>query len=314
MRELYNYIKENAQLCGFDLCGIVPASRCSEQTTRLQEWIGKGHHASMAWIEQNIDKREDPSLLVDGAKCVIVCGVSYLTINESPLLSSYALGTDYHYVIKDMLTRLATAIEQKVGHSLNYRVFCDSAPVLERHWAQQAGLGWIGRSTMLVNKELGSYVLLGEIVVDLELDKYDIPSDFNGCGSCQKCVDSCPSKAISSDGVDCHKCAAYLTVEHPGEFTPQQQEVVAASAYVFGCDICMRVCPWNTAARARLTSKMNSKAEDIFAIDMSLLPLSLDQWQELVESGFKQRMRSRAPFRTGKKRIARNIAALKSRQ
>lgn len=308
MKDLYHYIKNQANNIGFDICGIAPVESLSGEQEFLKGWNSRGYNSTMGWIEANGDKREDITNLVDGAKTVIVCGLSYLTDGDSNGVASYAQGVDYHFVIKNMLRTLAEDISCRIGREIEYRVFSDSAPIFERAWAVRAGIGWIGRNKMVINREYGSYTLLGELVCDIDLkDSYDSEDGFNGCGECRRCIEACPGGALKSDGLDSCSCVSYLTIEHSGDFTTHQRSLIDRSGYIFGCDICMDICPWNIKAKKHLTPVQSAKAKGILSIDRESIPQDLESWLAVIESGFKQRFKGSPLLRAGKKKIARNL-------
>lgn len=240
-------IRQLAGDLGFAFCGISKARRLDEEAPRLEKWLMEKRHGEMAWMENHFEKRLDPRLLVDGAKSVISLMISYYPTGEgnysSPLkVSKYAWGSDYHYVIKEKLRLLTNRLEAEAG-SINYRIFVDSAPVLDRAWAVNAGIGWIGKNTMLISRRNGSYFFLAEIITDLELE-YDNPFGGNYCGDCTRCIDACPTGAITGPRqLDASRCISYLTIELkesiPEEFKSRTEN------WIFGCDICQDVCPWN---------------------------------------------------------------------
>lgn len=240
-------IRQLATELGFSFCGVSRARRLDEEAPRLEQWLKEKRHGEMAWMENHFDKRLDPRLLVDGAKSVISLMISYFPPTpgnyKTPLkVSKYAWGSDYHYVIKEKLRLLTNRLEAEAG-SINYRIFVDSAPVLDRAWAVNAGIGWIGKNTMLISRRNGSFFFLAEIITDLELE-YDSPFGGNYCGDCTRCSDACPTGAITGPRqLDASKCISYLTIELkesvPEEFKSRME------GWVFGCDICQDVCPWN---------------------------------------------------------------------
>lgn len=240
-------IKQKATELGFGFCGISKARRLDEEEPRLIKWLKEGRHGKMAYMENHFEKRLDPRLLVEGAKSVISLMISYFPMEDalytSPLkVSKYAWGKDYHFVIKEKLQSLADSLIAEAG-SVNYRIFVDSAPVLDRAWAVNAGIGWIGKNTMLISRRNGSFFFLAEIITDLELE-YDNPFGGSYCGDCTRCIDACPTGAITgSRKLDASKCISYLTIELkdaiPGEFKGKMQD------WIFGCDVCQDVCPWN---------------------------------------------------------------------
>ncbi|HOZ14708.1 MAG TPA: tRNA epoxyqueuosine(34) reductase QueG [Tenuifilaceae bacterium] len=243
-------IVELATEVGFDACGVSVVSELVEEKERLADWISNGHHAEMAYMAKNFEMRLNPALIVPNAKSVISVLLSYKRedlsiIKNPPKISRYALGPDYHLVIKTMLFDLLSRIREEFG-SVNGRAFVDSAPVLERAWAVKSGLGWIGKSSNLIHPALGSYVFIGELIVDVEIEptNNEIP---NRCGNCTRCVDACPTGAIVKPLViDASKCISYINIEKKTPLT--EQEFSMLNNWCFGCDICQEACPWNKKA------------------------------------------------------------------
>lgn len=244
--ELTGWLKNRAAELGFSSCGIAQAGLLETEATQLEMWLKAGMHGEMSYMENYFDKRTDPRKLLEGAKSVIVFLFNYfpneiLPENENYILSKYAYGEDYHFVIKDKLYQLIAELKEVVG-DINARPFVDSAPVLERAWAEKAGLGWIGKNANLIVPKKGSFFFISEIITDLELD-YDPPRNNDFCGDCRRCLDACPTQAIVAPKViDARRCISYLTIELkneiPTEFTGLFHD------RIFGCDICQDVCPW----------------------------------------------------------------------
>ena len=233
---------------GFSMVGFARAEFMIEESERLNAWLDKSYHGSMTYMENNIEKRCDPGLLFEGAKSIICLAYNYFTESECEgglKVSKYAYGRDYHKVLKKKMNSLIKSINENIVE-INARAFVDSAPVLERDWARRSGIGWMGKNTMIINPKKGSFFFLAEIICDLELE-YDAPID-DYCGTCTKCIEACPTDAISQDGyiLDGSKCISYLTIENkdviPNEFKGKMEN------WVFGCDICQDVCPWNRFA------------------------------------------------------------------
>ncbi len=269
--ELKNWIKAKAHEMGFIDCRFAKADP-THQNEFLENWIKKGFHGSMSWMENNIDKRLDPTLLVPGAKTIVILADSYY--NSSPAnhpIAMYAQGYDYHKVLKDRLYILFNEIKKIT--SAKGRVFTDSAPVLEHYWAEQAGLGWTGKNTLTLNKKAGSYFFLGELILDLEFPP-DSPATRH-CGTCTKCIEACPTEAlIEPFQLNATKCISYLTIEHKEEFNEWEEKALKQT--LFGCDICQDVCPWNrkiehkkAEAYGSLSYEINKKAnlEEILTWD-----------------------------------------------
>jgi epoxyqueuosine reductase len=299
-------IKDEAQKLGFMFCGIAKAGFLEEEAPRLEVWLNKAMHGEMQYMENHFDKRLDPRLLVDGAKSVISLGLNYFTESEpvdasSPKISKYAHGTDYHFVIKDKLKQLLAIINEKIGE-VGGRAFVDSAPVLDKAWAKKAGLGWIGKNTNLINKKSGSFFFLAELIVDIELE-YDIAPTADHCGTCTSCIDACPTEAIIAPYiVDGSRCISYLTIELKNEI-PQEFKGKMDN-WMFGCDICQDVCPWNKFSV--LTQ------EPAFAPHPELLNLNTKDWEEITEDVFQKVFKNSAVKRTKFSGLKRNISFLKS--
>lgn len=243
-------IVELATKVGFDACGVCAATELVEEKEYFRCWISQGYHAEMAYMTRNFEMRMNPALIVPNAKSVISILLSYkredLSIIKSPpKISRYALGPDYHLVIKTMLFDLMNKIRAEFG-DVNGRAFVDSAPVLERTWAVKAGLGWIGKNSNLINPTLGSYVFIGELIVDVEIEptSFEIP---NRCGNCTQCMDACPTGAIIEPKVvDANKCISYINIEKKTPLTEHEYSML--NGWCFGCDICQEACPWNKKA------------------------------------------------------------------
>ncbi|MDA3821694.1 MAG: tRNA epoxyqueuosine(34) reductase QueG [Bacteroidales bacterium] len=244
-------IKNEALRLGFSACGFSKAEFLEEDAERVKKLLEKKHHASMHYMENNFEKRCDPQELVEGSKSVVSLLSNYYTDKvqsdpESPIISKYAYGTDYHFVMKDKMKSLLTYIDQTFG-PVEGRVFVDSAPVLDRAWAKRAGLGWIGKNSNLIHRELGSFVFIGELIINLELEFNQTPeSDF--CGACNACIDACPTGAILGNRtIDAEKCISFLTIENRDEIPKKFKNKIENR--MFGCDICQDVCPWNRKAK-----------------------------------------------------------------
>lgn len=306
-KQQYTYlIKQEAQRLGFDQIGFARAAYMDEEARKLEVWLNKGMHGKMQYMENYFDKRIDPTKLVEGAKTVISLTYNYYTDRaqtdpEAPKISKYAYGKDYHFVIKDKLKELLHFIHENIG-AVNGRCFVDSAPVLERDWAKRAGTGWIGKNTLLIHPRKGSYFFLAELIVDVELDEYDHPmKDY--CGTCTRCIDACPTEAISPQGylVDGSKCISYLTIELK-EAIPEDYKGKFEN-WMFGCDICQEVCPWN-----RFSS---SHQEPAFEPHADLLSMKKRDWEEITEEVFQKVFKDSAVKRTKFAGLKRNIDFLK---
>ncbi|MDD2197280.1 MAG: tRNA epoxyqueuosine(34) reductase QueG [Bacteroidales bacterium] len=250
-----------AKHVGFDAYGVSSAGELTESINPFNRWISSGMNGEMGYMERNADKRLDPTILVPNAKSVVSVLLNYFPGNpiistKPPKISRYALSVDYHTVIKEMLWQLLDSLRKEFG-TINGRAFVDSAPVLERAWAQKSGLGWIGKNSMLINPKIGSYTFLGELIVDADIEPStnQVP---NRCGSCTRCIDACPTGAIISPGnVDGRKCISYLTIEKKSPLTLDEQK--SLSGWCFGCDICQEVCPWNSKIEIQTLPSISPK-------------------------------------------------------
>lgn len=250
------WIKQTALALGFDACGLAEAAPIPRSQWDLQEWLAEGRHADMHYMEEHVAKRYDPTLLVPGAKTVISVLLGYrpsALMEGAVKIAQYAYGEDYHERLKGLLFRLLSALGDRYPE-LQGRPFVDTAPISDKYWAVQAGLGWRGRNTLLVNPTLGSYCFIGELVVTLAADVYDTPLP-DGCGTCERCLKACPNHAIVPSPlpavgtqVDARRCASYHTIENRAETLPPD---VKLSGYAFGCDCCQLVCPYNLQAEIR---------------------------------------------------------------
>ena len=302
-----NTIKLAAQTLGFLSCGISKADFLEDEAPRLEQWLNQGHHGSMSYMERNFDKRLDPRILVPGAKSVVSLLLNYHTDqkqkdDQSPKISSYAYGKDYHFVIKEKLKGLLEIINREIGE-VNGRVFVDSAPVMDKAWAAKSGLGWVGKNTNLISKKVGSFFFIAELIIDLELD-YDLPV-ADHCGSCTACIDACPTEAlIQPYQIDGSKCISYLTIELkdniPSEFQGKMDN------WAFGCDICQTVCPWNRFATPHNEPAFNPHSE--------LLQLTKNEWEEMTSEVFKKVFKDSAVQRTKFEGLKRNIKFLSQGQ
>jgi epoxyqueuosine reductase len=299
-------IKDEARRLGFLFCGIAKADYLEEEAPRLEAWLKQGFNGEMAYMENHFDKRLDPRKLVEGSKSIISLGLNYYTdaiqtAPGAPKISKYAYGADYHMVIKEKLKELLEVIREKIGE-VHGRAFVDSAPVLDKAWAKKAGLGWIGKNTNLINKDVGSFFFLAELIVDLDLE-YDVASTKDHCGTCTRCIDACPTEAIVGPYlVDGSKCISYLTIELKNEIPREFQGKM--DNWMFGCDVCQDVCPWN-----RFSTLHNEPA---FLPDEELLTKSLKDWEEITEEVF-QKVFQKSPVKRAKySGLKRNIDFLKS--
>ncbi len=283
-------------------CGISKADFLEEEAPRLERWLKQNMHGQMHYMENHFDKRLDPRLLVDGAKSVVSLLLNYYPEKDTQQpdedtykISKYAYGTDYHFVIKDKLKTLLNYINEEIGE-VDGRCFVDSAPVLDKAWASKSGLGWVGKHTLLITPQAGSFHFVAELIIDLELE-YDGPiKDY--CGSCTRCLDACPTDAITEPYVvDGSKCISYFTIELKDQL-PQEMNGKFGN-WVFGCDICQDVCPWN-----RFSKPHNEPA---FAPHPDLKNLKTTDWQELTQEVFSQLFKKSAVKRTGYNGLLRNI-------
>ena len=296
-------IKKEAKRLGFDNCGIAKADFLEEEANNLEQWLKNDFHGKMSYMENYFDKRLDPRLLVDGAKSVISLSYNYFPEERqskaSYKISKYAFGEDYHFVVKSKLKELMTFVNEHIGE-VNGRAFVDSAPVMERAWAQKSGMGWRGKHSLLIEKDKGSFFFLAEIILDLEL-AYDNPT-ADHCGTCTACIDACPTEALLPNKVvDGSKCISYFTIELKDELLPKEMGG-KFDDWMFGCDICQDVCPWN---RFSLTHN-----EPRFKPNDKLLNFSKSEWNEITEEVFQEVFKKSPVKRTKFKGLKRNIEFL----
>ena len=296
-------IKKLAKEIGFSSCGISKARFLKEEEKNFENWLKQGNQGTMSYLERNFDKRLNPKKLVPGSKSVISLTFNYfpprkILKKNSFIISKYAYGKDYHFVIKKKLKTLFSLIKEKIGN-IEGRVFVDSAPIHERAWAKISGLGWIGKNSLLLNKKMGSYFFLAEIICDLELE-YDTPVTDH-CGTCTKCIDACPTNAITqAQVIDANKCISYLTIENKNEIPPELSK--SFNNYIFGCDICQDVCPWNKF------SKPHDEKE--FLPNDEVSNFSNKDWEELTHDTFNRIFKNSAIQRTRFEGLKRNIKAV----
>ncbi len=293
-------IKAKASDLGFMACGISKADFLEKEAPLLEQWLSSKYHGEMSWMENHFDKRLDPRKLFDGAKSVVSVILNYYPSEvqkdqEAPKVSKYAYGLDYHHVLKDKLKELLNHIQEEIGEVAG-RAFVDSAPVMDRAWAEKSGIGWVGKHSLLLNKESGSFFFIGELILDLDLE-YDL-STKDYCGSCTKCIDSCPTQAIVQDKVvDGSKCISYLTIELkdqiPLEFNNKMEN------WAFGCDICQDVCPWNRFSKPHQVPEFNPHPD--------LLGMTKKEWNEITEEVFQVLFKKSAVKRTKFKGLKRNL-------
>lgn len=298
-------VKRIARELGFSFCGISKAVFLEEEAPRLEDWLNRNYQGKMSYLENNFDKRLDPTKLVEGAKSVISLVYNYfpekdLAEENGFKIAKYAYGKDYHFVIKDKLKTFFQMIRENVDQDLNGRVFVDSAPVHERAWAAKSGLGWIGKNSLLLNKQMGSFFFLAEIISDLELMPDGPVKDH--CGTCTRCIDACPTDAIPQPYViDANKCISYLTIELKDELPTGFEGDM--ENWIFGCDICQDVCPWNRFSTPH--------QEEAFQPHESLGEMKKHNWQELTEETFRVIFKNSAVKRTKYKGLMRNIDYIK---
>ena len=296
-------IKAEAKRLGFMSCGISKAEFLEKEAPRLEQWLKNGRHGGMRYMENYFDKRLDPTKLVEGSKSVISLLLNYFPEEkqreDSYKISKYAYGTDYHFVIKDKLKKLMQFIQEEIGE-VDGRAFVDSAPVLDKAWAAKSGLGWIGKNSNLLSKKTGSFFFIAELIVDLNLE-YDAPVTDH-CGSCTACIDACPTQAIVEPyKVDGSKCISYFTIELKEELPKDMNGKF--DDWMFGCDVCQDVCPWNRFSQAH--------DEPLFNPHPDLLSMTRKDWEEITEDVFKKVFKKSAVKRTKYSGLKRNVDFLK---
>lgn len=294
-----------AEELGFDSVHFARAERLDDEAIKLRKWLDSGYHAGMSYMENHFEKRVDPRKLVPGARTVIVLTYNYFnpvkqTDPQAPRISMYAYGKDYHHIIRKKLNELKSKIAEEYGEQTG-RGFVDSAPVLERDWAEKAGAGWKGKNTLLINPKRGSYFFLAVLITGLEIEPDKPMRDY--CGTCTKCIDACPTDAISEEGylLDAGRCISYLSIELKGEIPEEFRGKM--QNYMFGCDICQEVCPWNRF------SKEHSEPE--FLPKKELLDMSREDWEKLDKDTFDDLFRKSAIKRTRFEGLKRNIDYLR---
>jgi epoxyqueuosine reductase len=302
--QLTQQIKTKAEELGFLMCAVAKAGFMDTEAKNLENWLNQNYHGDMSYMANHFDKRVDPTLLVRGAKSVISLGYNYFNPEQqqdesAPKISMYAYGRDYHKVVKKKIVILFDYIKTIAG-DIHGRAFVDSAPVLERDWARRSGNGWVGKNAMLIHPKKGSYFFLGEIILDLELE-YDEPlNDY--CGTCTKCIDACPTDAISPQGyiVDGSKCISYLTIELKSSIPDTFKSKM--DGWMFGCDICQQVCPWNRFSTPHAEAQFLPKPE--------LMSMTQEEWKDLSEPVYNQLFEGNAVKRTMYEGLMRNIRFL----
>ncbi len=293
-------VKQIANNLGFMSCGISKAEFLEKEATRLEQWLKKGMHGSMSYMENYFDKRLNPTLLVEGAKSVVTLLLNYYPEQKqnatSPQISKYAYGNDYHEVIKAKTKKFIEQIRQQIGE-VQGRAFVDSAPVMDKVWAQKSGLGWIGKNSNVIQKQSGSFFFIAHLIIDLDLDYENIThQDF--CGTCTKCLDACPTQAIVAPYiVDGSKCISYFTIELKESIPQEYQNKL--SNWIFGCDICQDVCPWNRFSKPH--------QEPDFINTTGILDFETKDWAEITESTFSTYFKNSAIKRPKFKGLKRNL-------
>ena len=298
-------ITQKARDLGFFHIGFSKAEFLEEEAPRLEQWLSKNYHGEMSYMANHFDKRLDPRLLVDDAKTVISLLFNYYTDQkqkdpEAPKISQYAYGEDYHHVIKDKLKELIAFIQEEIGE-VNGRGFVDSAPVMDKAWAKKAGLGWIGKNANLITREQGSFFFIADLIIDLELEADGPITDY--CGTCTRCIDACPTDAIIQPYVvDGSKCISYLTIELKDELLPKEF-AGKMDNWMFGCDVCQDVCPWNKFGKINNEKRFQPSAQ--------LLDLNQNDWEDLEQETFQALFKNSAVKRTKFEGLKRNISFLK---
>ena len=298
-------IKDKSKELGFFFCGISKADFLNEEAPRLEKWLANNRNGKMDYMSNHFDMRLDPRLLVDNAKSVVSLLLNYSPSNiqsdtDSPKISKYAYGEDYHFVIKDKLKDLFRFIQDEIGE-VGGRVFVDSAPVMDKVWAKKSGLGWIGKNSNLIHPKHGSFFFIAELILDLDLVPDGPMKDY--CGSCTRCIDACPTDAIIEPYVvDGSKCISYLTIELKDQILPSEFKGKMDN-WMFGCDICQDVCPWNRFSKPHTEPKFNPHDQ--------LLKMSKADWEDISEELFRELFKHSAVKRTKFDGLKRNIDFLK---
>lgn len=299
------FIKTTAARLGFSYCGIARAEKLNDDARRLEQWLNKNHQGSMQYMENHFDKRIDPTLLVPGARSVITLMKNYFPEakqkSNSPKIARYAWGKDYHEVIREQLKELLVEMNQEIG-AVNGRGFVDSAPVLERAWAVKSGLGWVGKNGNLISKQNGSYFFIATLIVDLPL-QYDDPYVKDFCGTCTQCIEACPTDAIlPNKEINGSQCISYYTIELKEALS--QHTAVKTHNWLFGCDICQEVCPWNRFSKPH--------SEPAFEPIPAILNLTTQEWEEMSEEVFKLTFKASPLKRAKYSGIQKNLRWLQS--
>jgi len=300
---LANCIKEKSHDLGFQKVGITKAVSISEEKEKLETWLSRGHHGTMSWLAERKHERGDIFTYFPDVKSVISLGMNYYTgygqneLNSDNKFSNYAWGEDYHDILKSRLYKLLNWLKIEIP-DLNGIACVDTSPVMDKVWAQRAGLGWQGKHTNLITKDFGSWLFLGELLVDIELD-YDELFSEDLCGSCTSCIDSCPTQALGEYEIYAEKCISYLTIEHRGDFPDNRSEL---HNWIYGCDICQEVCPWNEKfSQVTVQNYFYPKKEIIYWTN--------EDWERIDEEGFRELFKGSAVKRTKYSGLSRNINA-----
>jgi epoxyqueuosine reductase len=303
------FIKQTAKEVGFDICGISKADFLEEEAPRLEKWLRRSMHGEMKYMTHYFDLRLDPRKLVEGSKSIISVLLNYYPEKKqedanAPKISKYAYGKDYHFVIRDKLAEMVSKMQKEIGQ-FSARVFTDSAPVMDKVWAARSGLGWIGKNSNLINKKMGSFFFIGEIICDLELEPDSRVEDH--CGTCTKCIDACPTNAITESYiVDGSKCISYATIELKSTLKIPDYFKNKMENWAFGCDICQDVCPWN-----RFSTPHTTKA---FDPDPKMLSMTPHEWKEITEEVFNEIFKLSAVQRPKYKGLLRNLKFLENKK
>ena len=304
-------IKAEALRLGFDACGIAKAEPIRQEVAEeFREWLRQGHHASMQYMENHLEKRLNPQLLMEGVRSIVCVALNYKPSaqqnQEGYQLAAYALGRDYHDIVKEKLHQLAAYIIgqwEDEEQPVSYRAFTDSAPVMERYWAMQAGIGWIGRHHQLIIPKSGSMFFLGELFLNIPL-AYDQPATSH-CGNCTRCIEACPTGALTAEGpFRAERCLSYLTIENREEIPPEMKDKMGSTIY--GCDRCQQACPWNTMGAPTREPALQPKEE--------LMTMTREQWQHLSEEDYRRLFKGSAVKRAKYSGLMRNIQAVASKE
>ena len=299
--EFTHNIKKLSHDLGFDIIGISsPNSDNKKSNEYFEQWLKSGHHASMKWLENRKEERKNIFKYFPDVRSVLSFGFNYYSSSNSSKkkykISNYAWGDDYHIIVKERLYEILSFIKS-YNEDIEYRVCVDTSPIMEKYWAQNAGLGWIGKHTNLINRDIGSWFFLGEILINMDLD-YDSPFSEDLCGTCVKCIEACPTDALLPYALDSNKCLSYLTIEHRGEISNEYSDNL--EGWIYGCDICQDVCPWNITFSKLSNEKKFSKRKDIES-------MKNEDWENLDQEKYTKIFKKSAVKRTGYKGLIRNI-------